>query len=94
MVEAVTGKPYLESRNGNTIIRKFSVNTPVGDLVWHRDEHSRKVRVLEGDGWQFQFDNELPQPLVPGQIILVPREVYHRVLLGYTDLILEITESN
>ena len=92
-MEAVTGKPYRESRNGNVIVREFSVNIPIGDLVWHCDEYSRKIKVLEGDGWQFQFDNELPQTLVPGQVILVPRETYHRVLIGYTNLILEITES-
>jgi hypothetical protein len=93
-VEAVTGKPYTESRHNNVIVRAFKKDVPIGDLIWHRDEHNRKLTVISGKGWQFQFDNALPQELHEGEIILIPRETYHRLLRGYTDLILEITEIN
>lgn len=89
-----TGSPYTESRNGDCIIREFSKDVPVGDLIWHRDEHDRKIKIISGEGWQFQFDNQLPQDIVVEQIILVPKETYHRLLRGYTDLVLEITEHN
>lgn len=91
-MEAVTGKPYSEECYGNIIIRQFSANVPIGDLIWHKDEHNRKVRILSGQGWQFQIDNQLPYDIIEGEVILVPRETYHRLLRGYTDLILEITE--
>jgi hypothetical protein len=87
------GKPYTEERYGNIITRRFRADVPIGDLIWHRDEHNRKIKVVRGKGWQFQFDNELPQDLQEGEIVLVPREIYHRLLRGYTDLILEITET-
>jgi len=92
-VEAVIGKPYSEFRRDGVIVREFKKDIPVGDLIWHRDKHNRKLTVISGKGWQFQFDNALPQDLHEGEIILIPRETYHRLLRGYTDLIIEIIES-
>ena len=93
MAEAVTGKPYSEEHCGSIIVRYFSATVPVGDLIWHKDEHNRKVKIISGKGWQFQFDDQLPYDLYEGEIILIPKETYHRLLRGYTDLILEITEN-
>ena len=72
--------------------RRFSADLDPQLLVWHRDHHSRRVCVLEGQGWQFQFDNQLPQPLEPGVVIDIPAEVYHRVIKGSGSLLLEIVE--
>ena len=49
-------KPYSHKNN----IREFSKDVNEMDLVWHQDKEDRKIEVLEGKGWKFQKDNELP----------------------------------
>ena len=59
---------------------------------WHRDREDRDVTVLEGSGWQLQMDNRLPVYLTPGKTYHIPRNTYHRVIKGNTDLLVEIKE--
>ena len=73
-------------------IRTFPADLDHQLLVWHRDRNSRHVCVLEGKGWLFQFDNQLPLTLEPGVTIDIPAEVYHRVIKGEGALTLLITE--
>lgn len=84
--------PYKENKIGNTIIREFDPKTPSIDFVWHRDKKSRRVTVVEGIGWEFQMDNELPQKLKVGDVIDIPKETYHRVKQGQTKLIVKIEQ--
>ena len=49
-------KPYTHISN----IRTFSKDVDPMDLIWHTDNEDRDIEVLEGEGWQFQRDNELP----------------------------------
>jgi len=39
-----------------------------------------KITILEGDGWYFQRDNELPFELKEGVDIFIPRLEWHRVI--------------
>jgi quercetin dioxygenase-like cupin family protein len=87
-------KPYKEVLNNNSRIREFKVNTPNKELVWHRDEKDRYVTVLEGEGWHFQLDNELPLELQKKDVIFIPKQKYHRVLKGKTDLLIKIEEND
>lgn len=87
-------KPYKEVIEGKSRIREFKVNTPNKELVWHRDEKDRYVTILEGDNWQFQLDNELPLELRKGDVIFIPKQKYHRVLKGKTDLLIKIEEND
>jgi quercetin dioxygenase-like cupin family protein len=87
-------KPYKEVLNNNSRTREFKVNTPNKELVWHRDEKDRYVTILEGEGWQFQLDNELPLELQKKDVIFIPKQTYHRVLKGKTNLVIKIEEND
>jgi len=82
-------KPYTDDGN----IRVFSEDVIDDELVWHRDEQTRVVTVLEGTGWSFQRDNELPIPLYPGNKIYIEAYEYHRIIKGQTDLKIKIEEN-
>lgn len=87
-------RPYKEVTEGKSRIREFKVNIPNKELVWHRDEKDRYVTILEGDNWQFQLDNELPLELQKGDVIFIPKQKYHRVLKGKTNLVIKIEEND
>jgi hypothetical protein len=63
------------------------------EYVWHRDERDREVKVLEGDGWKIQFDNELPQNINMNDTFFIPKMVYHRIIPGKTTLRIQINEK-
>ena len=86
MVEISSGKPYID----NDDIRTFSRNVDIKELVWHRDEELRKITILEGEGWHFQFNGSLPFELKTGRKFSIPKDMYHRVIKGKTDLVLKI----
>ncbi len=79
-------KPYKDSSN----IRNFSKNVKKLELVWHKDDEDRNIEILEGEGWKFQFDNELPLALVKGDRIFITKHRVHRVHKGVTDLKIRI----
>lgn len=83
-------KPYRQHQQNNLTIRTFECTVPASSLVWHRDREHRLIRVLEGQGWKFQLDNAVPQPLDQGSMVFVPAGVYHRLMLGHTRLVVEI----
>ena len=84
--------PFKQKKNNGLLIREFSKNVSSDELVWHRDREDRDVTVLEGSGWQLQMDNRLPVYLTPGKTYHIPRNTYHRVIKGNTDLLVEIKE--
>ncbi len=83
--------PFKQKKYGNTLFRSFSNSTDSNDLVWHRDDTDRHVRVIEGVGWELQIDNNLPQKLIEGKTYSIRSHNYHRIIKGSTDLKLEIT---
>ena len=87
MVVVDSGNPYNEiSKGNNTYIREFTVDTDSSELIWHRDKEDRKVTILEGNGWKFQRDNELPILLNEGDTIYIKKNEYHRIIKGDTNL--------
>ena len=78
--------PYTDTSN----IRTFSKDVDEMDLIWHRDDEDREIEILEGKGWQFQRDNELPLELKEGDRIFIPRHQVHRIIKGIDDLKIEI----
>ena len=78
--------PYTDNSN----IRTFSKDVNVMDLIWHMDDEDRNIEVLEGKGWKFQRDDELPLELTEGIRIFIPRHQVHRVIKGTTDLKIKI----
>ena len=86
-------KPYTDTTKGRFKIRTFKSNTDFHELVWHRDKANRIVTVLEGSGWFFQMDNDIPIELEEGDVLTIPKMEYHRIYkAGDTDLVLEIEE--
>ena len=62
--------PY--SNKGN--IRTFSKDVDKLELVWHQDAEDRDIEILEGEGWQMQFDNELPFDIGKGDRIFITEQ--------------------
>ena len=75
-------RPYAD----NDSVRIFNSNVDSSELVWHRDRESRFVKVLEGKGWYFQYDDQLPFELKEGDELFIERMTYHRLLKGTTQL--------
>ena len=79
-------QPYKDSFN----IRSFSKKVKKLELVWHKDDEDRDIEILEGKGWQMQFDDELPFELVKRDHIFIKRHRIHRIHKGTTDLKIKI----
>jgi quercetin dioxygenase-like cupin family protein len=73
-----------------SIIREFNSEVDPVELIWHQDKEDRTVEILEGEGWQFQRDNELPLELKKGDTIFIPEYQIHRVIKGSTNLKIKI----
>lgn len=81
--------PFKEEKiKENTFIRKFDQSVDLENLVWHRDHEDRIVKSIEKTNWKFQFDNELPMSF--DNEIFIPKGVYHRIIKGDGDLVLEV----
>jgi len=78
--------PYTDKDN----IREFSSNVDELDLVWHQDKEDRLVEVLEGEGWKFQRDNNVPVDMKIGDRIFIPEGEIHRIIKGKTNLKIKI----
>lgn len=83
-------KPYTQVKSNDIIERIFTPDIEEEELVWHRDEKDREVRVIGDTDWMFQFDNEIPQLLK--NVIFIPKDTYHRLIKGTGDLNLSILE--
>jgi len=84
--------PFEQEIKNGKIIRTFLTNVDSEELKWHQDLKDRKVKILESGGWYFQIENALPNKLVDGQILEIPKFVWHRVIKGNSTLIVEIEE--
>lgn len=86
-------KPYTETHLGsNTRQRVFEHAVSSDELVWHRDRTNRTVTVTEGTDWKFQLDNCIPQTIKPGDVLHIPANTFHRIIMGSSRLVVEITE--
>jgi quercetin dioxygenase-like cupin family protein len=85
--------PYVDIEiTDKYIIREFNENIDPIELMWHRDLKSRTITILEGNGWYFQQDNELPLELKEGVSIFIPKLEWHRVIKGNSPLKIKIEE--
>ena len=88
-----TPHPYTQIRKGGFIIREFHHKTNPEEFVWHKDRLNRKVKILNGHGWQLQFENALPFDLIEGHIYDVPSMMWHRIIPGNNSLKIQIYEE-
>ena len=85
--------PFKEVNENGIKKRVFKESTDNHELKWHFDLNDRKVKVVKSNGWMFQMDNQLPVRLNEGDVISIPKGMYHRVIKGKGDLIVKIKES-
>ena len=87
-------KPYRDDYcwkgNHDRFVRSFDADIDENELVWHRDTRDRIIEVVWNTGWKIQFDNELPVDI--NSVKGIPRMVYHRLIKGEGNLILDIIE--
>ena len=87
-------RPYCERiLSENVSLRGFSEQIDPDRLTWHRDEENRIIIVVEGNGWMFQRDNELPFLMKEGDQIAINAGEYHRIIKGDDDLIVTIIKE-
>lgn len=88
-------KPYTDEKlSEKSWIRTFDPTISESEeYVWHRDYNNRQVEVLEGSGWKFQLDNELPFDINIGDSISIPKMIYHRIIPSNTKLRIKINEE-
>jgi hypothetical protein len=84
--------PFEQIEKESKLIRTFSTDVDSEELMWHQDLKDRNVTVIEGNGWLFQMENELPIKLEDAKQIFIPKLAWHRVLKGNDRLIVEIEE--
>ena len=85
--------PFYQIRiSDNEFIRKFDPKDKE-DFVWHRDHEDREITVLSGKGWSIQFDNQLPIKLSENKKVFIPKNSWHKVLAGETNLNIIVKES-
>jgi len=70
--------------------RTFSRGLDGYELKWHTDNEDRKVKVIQSSDWKIQLDNELPQTFYEGKEYFIPKGVFHRVIKGEGDLVVEV----
>ena len=82
--------PYINLTEGKEIIREFSADVDPMSLIWHEDQEDREREILEGEGWKFQFDEQLPFELNKGDKFFIPKGDLHRVIKGNSNLTIKI----
>lgn len=82
--------PYNDYSLGQEVIREFSADTDPMSLIWHEDQEDRIVEILTGNGWQFQFDEDIPFEMITGDKIEIPKGFLHRVIKGKGNLKIKI----
>lgn len=84
--------PFQQEILGNKIIRTFSPDVDSDELKWHQDLKDRKVTVIESGGWLFQLEDSLPVKLCDAEQFSISKFVWHRVIKGEGNLVVEIEE--
>lgn len=91
MAEITFGKDFPFTAEGE--IREFHVTREDKEYIWHCDAENREIEVLDGEGWQFQYENCLPYHLKVGMIFDVPQGEYHRLIKGYNNLTCRVIKN-
>jgi hypothetical protein len=84
--------PFQQIKQNGKLIRTFSPDVDSDELKWHQDLKDRKVTVIEDGGWSFQLEDSLPNKLRVAEQFWISKFVWHRVIKGDGDLIVEIEE--
>ncbi len=85
--------PYTQTIKNGKILRTFTPDVDSEELKWHQDLSDRKVTILEDGGWEFQMEDSLPVKLENAKQLDIPKFVWHRVIKGKGNLVVEIEET-
>ena len=86
--------PFKEKQiDSQLFIREFSADVDEMELIWHEDRENRVIKVLEGNGWKFQFDEELPIEMTDGLNISIFEGRIHRVIKGEGPLKIKLQKN-
>ena len=86
--------PFIETKiDKYTFIREFSNDVDEMDLVWHEDPENRRIEVIEGNGWKFQYDDQLPFEMIDGIEFIIFKGQIHRVIKGYGPLKIKLQKN-
>ena len=84
--------PFEQEIINGKITRVFSPDVDTEELKWHQDLKDRRVTIIEDGGWSFQMDDNLPNKLKIAEQLWIPKFVWHRVIKGNSNLVIEIEE--
>ena len=84
--------PFKQIIKNGYKYRTFNESVGDDELKWHRDETDRKVTILESNNWLFQMDNQLPVTLNEGDVLLIPKGEYHRIIKGHGNLKIKVKD--
>ena len=86
--------PFKEEQiDKYNFIRTFPADVDEMDLIWHADKENRIITILEGNGWKFQFDEELPIKMRKGKSISILKGRLHRVIKGKGPLKIKLQKN-
>jgi hypothetical protein len=86
--------PFLEKKiDEERSIRVFSSDLGQDDLYWHKDKEDRVISKKYGEDWYYQEDNSLPV-LISSKPIFIKKNTWHRILMGSSDLVIEVNKLN
>jgi len=86
--------PYTDISSGDGwVIREFTQDIDPIDLLWHRDDETRSLELIEGQGWKIQLDNKLPIELTKSNQINIKKHDWHRLIKGEGNLLVKICKS-
>ena len=61
-----------------------------GFLSYHMDIEPRKVTIISGEGWKFQYEGEDEIDMTTNLVIDIPAMKSHKIIKGSTDLVVTI----
>ena len=86
--------PFTEQQlDTKLFLREFPADVDEMDLIWHADKENRIITVLEGNGWKFQFDEELPIEMTDGLSISIFEGRIHRIIKGEGPLKIKLQKN-
>ena len=86
--------PFIETKiDKYTFIREFSNDVDEMDLVWHEDPENRVIEVIEGNGWKFHYDAQLPFEMIDGVEFTIIKGQIHRVIKGKGPLKIKVHKN-
>ena len=86
--------PFIETKiDKYTFIREFSNDVDEMDLVWNEDPENRLIEFIEGNGWKFQYDDQLPFEMIDGVEFTIIKGQIHRVIKGKGPLKIKVQKN-